>query len=49
MGLEKDGFEVDAFNDPVAARANFKPGLYDLLLTDIRMPDINGSNFIVNL
>lgn len=42
MGLEKDGFEVDAFNDPVAARTNFKPGLYDLLLIDIRMPSLNG-------
>lgn len=42
LGLEKDGFEVDAFNDPAAAKANFKPGLYDLLLIDIRMPNING-------
>lgn len=42
MGLEKDGFEVDALNDPVAARAQFKPGLYDLLLIDIRMPIMNG-------
>lgn len=42
MGLEKNGFEVDAFNDPVAARNNFKPGVYDLLLIDIRMPSING-------
>jgi DNA-binding response OmpR family regulator len=30
MGLEKDGLEVDGFNDTEAARAQFKPGLYDL-------------------
>ena len=40
--LDKYGFEVEAYNDPVLALSNFKPHLYDLLLIDIRMPDMNG-------
>ena len=38
----EDQFSVDVFNDPFAALNNFKPGLYDLLLIDIRMPKMNG-------
>ena len=38
----KDQFLVDVFNDPFVALENFKPGLYDLLLIDIRMPKMNG-------
>lgn len=34
----EEQFLVDVFNDPIAALDNFKPGLYDLLLLDIRMP-----------
>lgn len=41
-GLEQHGFEVTTFTDPRAALANYKPGLYDLLLLDIRMPGLNG-------
>jgi DNA-binding response OmpR family regulator len=41
-GLEHHGFAVDAFNDPQAALASFKPGIYDLMIIDIRMPKING-------
>jgi DNA-binding response OmpR family regulator len=33
---------VDSYTDPTLALSNFKPGLYDLLLLDIRMPTING-------
>ena len=42
MGLERDGFTVDAFTDPQAALDNFKQDYYALLITDIRMPDMNG-------
>jgi DNA-binding response OmpR family regulator len=42
LGLEKEGFAVDVFTDPLAAKTQFKPGVYDLLLIDIRMPQING-------
>jgi len=41
-GLEAHGFVVDAFNDPVLALSNYKPGVYGLLLLDVKMPQING-------
>ena len=41
-GLEQNGFLVDAFNDPVQALLAFKAGEYDLLLLDIKMPEMNG-------
>jgi CheY-like chemotaxis protein len=40
--LENNGFVVSSYNDPTLVLSNFKPGLYDLLLLDIRMPEING-------
>jgi two-component system, OmpR family, response regulator ChvI len=42
IGLEDNGFAVDTFNDPQEALSNFKAGLYDLLLIDVRMPKMNG-------
>ena len=43
LGLENTGsFEVDAFNDPELALSAFKPGNYDFLLIDIRMPKMSG-------
>jgi len=42
IGLEATGFVVEAFNDPVLALSSFKPGKYDLLLLDVKMPTING-------
>jgi len=42
IGLERNGFVVDVFNDPLSALSNYKAGLYDLLLLDIRMPGMNG-------
>src|SRR5919202_6132797 len=35
-------FEVYTYNDPVIALSEFKPNFYDLLLTDINMPHMNG-------
>lgn len=40
--LEKRGFSVDVYNDPIEALANFKPNYYDLLLLDVKMPKMNG-------
>ena len=45
IGLEDNGFEVDAFDSPEIASSNFKAGSYDLLLLDIKMPKINGIEF----
>jgi CheY-like chemotaxis protein len=38
----KKRFEVYTYNSPSAALSEFKPHFYDLLLTDIYMPHING-------
>jgi DNA-binding response OmpR family regulator len=40
--LEDNGFIVDTCTDPVLALRNFQPNLYDLVLLDIKMPDMNG-------
>jgi DNA-binding response OmpR family regulator len=42
IGLEDSGFEVHAYNDPLEALAKFKPHFYDLLLSDITMPKMDG-------
>jgi DNA-binding response OmpR family regulator len=42
MVLEDKGFEVDAFTDSSLAFSNFKPNFYDLLILDIKMPDVDG-------
>jgi two-component system, OmpR family, response regulator ChvI len=34
--------QVDTYANPKQALSSFKAGVYDLLLIDIRMPDING-------
>lgn len=41
-GLEQNGFAVETFNDPRLALSNFRPGYYDLVIMDIRMPHLNG-------
>jgi DNA-binding response OmpR family regulator len=41
--LEDNGFfQVDTFNDAESVLSIFRPGLYDLALLDIRMPEMNG-------
>ncbi|MGH9988454.1 MAG: response regulator [Nitrososphaeraceae archaeon] len=41
-GLEKYGINVDVSNNPVSTLSNYKPGYYDLVILDIRMPYIDG-------
>jgi DNA-binding response OmpR family regulator len=41
-GLEENGFVVDAFTEPSEALSAFRPELYDLLLVDVKMPQMNG-------
>jgi DNA-binding response OmpR family regulator len=41
-GLEHKGFQVVAYTDSQKALSEFKSGVYDLLLIDIRMPKLNG-------
>jgi DNA-binding response OmpR family regulator len=40
--LEENGFRVDSFNDPLTALSNFRPGSYDLVILDIKMPQMDG-------
>jgi DNA-binding response OmpR family regulator len=40
--LEDNGFIVDTYTDPVLALRNFQASLYDLILLDIKMPDMDG-------
>lgn len=40
--LEINGFEVEAYTNPLSALSNFKPNEFGLLLLDIRMPVMNG-------
>jgi two-component system, OmpR family, response regulator ChvI len=42
VGLERKGFEVDAYMDPKLALQNFKSGLYQLLVLDVKMPNMDG-------
>src|SRR6266487_6906142 len=42
LALADNGFEVDAFNDPIQALSGFRSGSYDLALIDYKMPNMNG-------
>lgn len=42
MALEYHGFKVDSFNDPQEALSKYRPGLYDLVILDIKMPNMDG-------
>ena len=42
MILELNGFEVDAYTNPLSALSKFKPNEFGLLILDIRMPNMNG-------
>ena len=42
MVLEMNGFEVDAYNDPLSALSEFRANSYGMALFDIRMPELNG-------
>ena len=43
--LEKNGFIVDSYENPFLALENFKPHYYDLLILDIKMPEMSGFSF----
>ncbi|MAG36520.1 MAG: hypothetical protein CL878_09805 [Dehalococcoidia bacterium] len=40
--LQRDGYSVESIYPPSAALARLEQGHYDLLLTDVVMPEING-------
>ena len=40
--LKFDGYEVDAFTDPIDALYSFRKDGYDLVLLDLKMPKMDG-------
>ena len=40
--LGENGFVVDSYQDPLLALEKFKPHSYNLVILDIKMPDLNG-------
>lgn len=40
--FEQSGFNANSYDDPILALKNFKAGSYDLLLLDIKMPEMDG-------
>ncbi len=40
--LEDAGFNVYTFTDSLQALSNFKPNFYDLVILDIKMPNMDG-------
>jgi len=42
MVLKDSEYEVECFTDPVLALKDFRTGYYDLVILDIKMPDMDG-------
>jgi DNA-binding response OmpR family regulator len=40
--LEHENFKIDAYTNPLDALYYFKKGIYDLILLDLKMPQIDG-------
>jgi CheY-like chemotaxis protein len=49
MTLERVGLRVDTFNDPVLALKSYKPHLYDLVILDVIMPELDGLELYTQL
>ena len=44
--LKEEGFTVDAYDNPLAAGDALAKNIYDVILTDIRMPGLDGISFL---
>jgi DNA-binding response OmpR family regulator len=42
MTLEQYGFKTDIYVDPILAFENFRSDQYDLVILDIKMPEVDG-------
>ena len=42
IGLEDQGFDVHTFNSPSGALSSFRSDSFDLVILDIKMPEMNG-------
>jgi CheY-like chemotaxis protein len=47
--LAEHGYDVDAYSSPVEALRRFQEQSYDLVITDYRMPKINGTELIAEI
>ena len=45
-GLERKGFLVDAYTDPMDALSRYARDRYEMLVVDIRMPKMSGFEFM---
>jgi DNA-binding response OmpR family regulator len=41
--LEDSNYEVEIFNDPIEALSYYKKNYYDLILLDLKLPSISGT------
>jgi CheY-like chemotaxis protein len=49
MTLERVGLRVDTFNDPMLALKSYQPHLYDLVILDVIMPELDGLELYTQL
>jgi DNA-binding response OmpR family regulator len=42
LGLRRQGFDVEAYDNPISAIRDYSPEKFDLVITDIRMPALSG-------
>ena len=47
--LEDNGFAVDTFNDPILALNNYQVNFYDLVILDIKMPNMDGFELYIKI
>jgi len=47
--IEQNGFKVEAFTNPTLASEMYVAGSYDLLILDIKMPQMNGFDLYKNI
>lgn len=40
--LKREGYDVDTFENPFIALENLRPGLYGLIILDVKMPQMDG-------
>ncbi|HET6589024.1 MAG TPA: response regulator [Candidatus Nitrosocosmicus sp.] len=47
--LEDSDYEVEIFNDPIEALSNYKKNYYDLILLDLKLPSISGTELYIRI
>lgn len=40
--LQRYGFELRSYTDPITALEKFRPGIYDVAIIDVLMPELDG-------